>query len=227
MQALNLVDVVKEYRQGAEKIYALDRLNLAIEEGTFTAVIGASGSGKSTLLHVAGGMDRPDGGRVLLDGRDLASLGRDELAVVRRRRIGFVFQFYNLIPLLSAEENILLPLLLDDAEPDRALLEELLGLLGLKTRRNHLPSQLSGGQQQRVAVARALITRPAIILADEPTGNLDSESGREVIELLIHGVRVLGQTLMLVTHDRDLAADADRIIRLADGKIAADTEARV
>ena len=223
MHALYMKDVVKEYRQGAERIYALDNLSLGVEEGTFTAVIGSSGSGKSTLLHVAGGMDRPDGGRVLLDGRDLAFLGRDELAVVRRRKIGFVFQFYNLIPVLSAEENILLPLMLDGADHDRGLLEELLELLGLQDRRHHFPSQLSGGQQQRVAVARALITRPAIVLADEPTGNLDSESGREVIELLIHGVRVLGQTLMLVTHDRDLAADADRIITLADGRIAADT----
>lgn len=227
MQALYLEDVVKEYRQGADTIYALDNLSLGIEEGTYTAVIGASGSGKSTLLHAAGGMDRPDGGRILLEGRDLAALGRDELAVVRRRRIGFVFQFYNLIPVLSAEENILLPLMLDGIDPDRELLEELVELLGLRDRRGHLPAQLSGGQQQRVAVARALITRPAIILADEPTGNLDSESGREVFDLLVHGVRILGQTLMLVTHDRDLAADADRIITLADGRIAADTGAGI
>ena len=227
MYALYLENLLKEYRQGQERVRALDNLSVGIDEGTFTAVTGASGSGKSTLLHVAGGMDRPQGGRVLLEGRNLADLGRNELAVVRRRRIGFVFQFYNLIPVLSAEENILLPLMLDEADPDRELLDQLLDLLGLQDRRTHLPAQLSGGQQQRVAVARALITRPAIVLADEPTGNLDSESGREVIELLVHGVRVLGQTLMLATHDRDLAADADRIITIADGRIAADTGAAV
>jgi putative ABC transport system ATP-binding protein len=214
--ALEAVDVVKTYHQGTDEIRALRGVDLAVGRGEFLCITGASGSGKSTLLHILGGLDRPDAGDVLLEGRSIAGLGDEELALVRRRRLGFVLQFFNLLPTLSAVENAAFPLLLDG---DRDALDRArasLASVGLTERASHRPSQLSGGEQQRVALARALVTSPAVVLADEPTGNLDSVTGREILELL-RSTSDAGQTIVMVTHDERSAAYADRLVRLSDG----------
>ena len=220
MSILVTGNLYKTYGGGATAVEALKPAGIRVEHGEFVAVVGASGSGKSTLLHLLGGLENPSGGKVILDGQDIYSLREDELAVLRRRKIGFVFQFYNLIPVLTAEENITLPLLLDNKLADKAYIDELINLLGLEDRRTHLPSALSGGQQQRVSIARALANKPSIILADEPTGNLDNRNGQEVLSLLRMSVRQFSQTLLMVTHDPQVAAVADRIIMVEDGVVS-------
>ena len=209
----------KIFHQGAHDVQALNDVNISVEKGEFVALLGASGSGKSTLLHMLGAVDMPTAGKVFIDGEDIYQKREAELAVFRRRKLGFVFQFYNLIPVLNAEENILLPLQLDGQLPDREYLEDLLCHFNLTDRRMFLPNQLSGGQQQRVAVARALIHKPALILADEPTGNLDTKNSREIISLMTSCVRRYGQTMVLITHDPAIAAQADRVIMIEDGRI--------
>ena len=211
--------LIKTYGRGETAVQALRNVSLSVEKGEFVAISGASGSGKSTLLHMLGAVDRPNSGSVVIDGVDVFSRRENELAVFRRRKIGFIFQFYNLIPVLTAEENITLPVRLDGRRPDAAYLNDILETLGLSERRRHLPNQLSGGQQQRVAVGRALIHQPALILADEPTGNLDTRNGREIIALLKASIRRYGQTLILITHDPSIAAQADRVIIMEDGRI--------
>ena len=210
----------KEYKTSSGAVNALNGVDLSIEKGLFYAIIGRSGSGKSTLLHVMGGVDTPNEGNVIVDGKDITRLTDEEMSVFRRRKIGFVFQAYHLIPVLTVEENIKMPILLDHRKPDRDYIDHIIEMLGLKDRRKHLPNQLSGGQQQRAAIARALANRPALILADEPTGALDSKNGNEVITLLQDSVKKLDQTLVLITHNIDLAREADRIVRITDGKIS-------
>ncbi|MFU0800553.1 MAG: ABC transporter ATP-binding protein [Xylanivirga thermophila] len=222
MEMLKTIDLCKSYGSGATKVDALKNVNISIDEGEFVAIVGASGSGKSTLLHLLGGVDRPTSGKVIVDGMDIYNLNEKQLAIFRRRKVGFIFQFYNLIPVLTAEENILLPLLLDNKRVDRKYLNELMDILGLKNRKNHLPSELSGGQQQRVSIGRALAYNPSIILADEPTGNLDSKNSREIIDLLKISVQRYHQTLIIITHDLDIASQADRIITIEDGMIVGD-----
>lgn len=217
MEIATTIDLCKSYGEGETKVDAIKNINVSINQGEFIAIVGPSGSGKSTLLHLLGGVDRPTSGKVIVDGQDIYSLNEKKLAVYRRRNVGFVFQFYNLIPVLTAEENITLPLLLDGRKVDRDHLEEILGILGLKDRRNNLPSELSGGQQQRVSIGRALIYRPSIILADEPTGNLDSKTGKEIIDLLRFSAKKYHQTLVIITHDLNIAAQADRVITIEDG----------
>lgn len=217
MEIATTIDLCKSYGEGETKVDAIKNINVSINQGEFIAIVGPSGSGKSTLLHLLGGVDRPTSGKVIVDGQDIYSLNEKKLAVYRRRNVGFVFQFYNLIPVLTAEENITLPLLLDGRKVDRDHLEEILGILGLKDRRNNLPSELSGGQQQRVSIGRALIYRPSIILADEPTGNLDSKTGKEIIDLLRFSAKKYHQTLVVITHDLNIAAQADRVITIEDG----------
>lgn len=212
-------NVTKIYGSGDTRVWALDEVNLTVQKGEILAVVGASGSGKSTLLHVMGGVDTVTSGKVIVDDRDITTLKDDEMSVFRRRKIGFVFQSYHLIPVLTVEENIQMPILLDHKKPDKEYIDHIIELLGLKDRRKHLPNQLSGGQQQRTAIARALANRPSLILADEPTGALDSVNGNEVMTLLSDSVKKLKQTLVLITHNIDLAREADRIIRIADGKI--------
>jgi putative ABC transport system ATP-binding protein len=197
----------------------LDDVNLTVKKGEVVAVVGASGSGKSTLLHVMGGVDVPNSGRIVIDDKDITKLNDEEMSVFRRRKIGFVFQAYHLIPVLTVEENIQMPILLDHRKPDKEYIEHIMDMLGLADRRKHLPNQLSGGQQQRAAIARALANRPSLILADEPTGALDSKNGNEVITLLQNSVKQLNQTLVLITHNIDLAREADRIVKIADGKL--------
>ena len=201
------------------RVVALDNVNIEVEKGEFVAIIGASGSGKSTLLHQVGGVDGPTSGRVIIDGEDNYKLKEDKLAVFRRRKIGFVFQSFNLIPVLSVEENIKMPVLLDHQKVDEEYYKDLIKTLGLEGRLNHLPSQLSGGQQQRVAIARALINKPAIILAYEPTGNLDSENSKEIMEMLKVSIKKYNQTAIVITHDLSIAENADRIIKIKDGKV--------
>ena len=201
-------------------LQVLKNVNLEVKEGEKLVIIGPSGSGKSTLLHVMGGVDIPNEGNVIVDGKDITRLTDEEMSVFRRRKIGFVFQAYHLIPVLTVEENIKMPILLDHRKPDRDYIDHIIEMLGLKDRRKHLPNQLSGGQQQRAAIARALANRPALILADEPTGALDSKNGNEVITLLQDSVKKLDQTLVLITHNIDLAREADRIVRITDGKIS-------
>ena len=225
MSILQTQDLMKVYGRGETAVCALNRVNINIEKGEFVAITGASGSGKSTLLHMLGAVDRPTSGKVFIDGSDIFSMKEKNLAVFRRRKIGFIFQFYNLIPVLTARENITVPVMLNGQKADETYLEELMLTLGIKERENHLPNQLSGGQQQRVAIARALIHRPSIILADEPTGNLDTKNGREIISLLKSSVRKYGQTLVLITHDQSVAAQADRIIVIEDGCVAGGEEA--
>lgn len=227
MEILKTIDLSKSYGTGAIKVDALDKVSFSINQGEFVAVVGASGSGKSTLLHLLGGVDRPTAGKVLIDGQDIYELNDKKLSVFRRRKVGFVFQFYNLIPVLTAEENITLPLLLDNKKVDKDHLEELLKELGLTDRRHHLPSELSGGQQQRVSIGRALIYKPSIILADEPTGNLDSKNSKEIIDLLKFSVKKYHQTLIMITHDVNIASQADRIITLEDGKVVKNEVLRV
>ncbi len=219
MEIVKMEHVTKIYGSGDTRVWALDDVSLTIEKGEVLAVVGASGSGKSTLLHVIGGVDNADSGNIIVDGKDITTLNDDEMSVFRRRKIGFVFQAYHLIPVLTVEENIKMPILLDHKKPDKEYIDHIIEMLGLKDRRKHLPNQLSGGQQQRAAIARALANRPSIILADEPTGALDSANGNEVMTLLNDSVKKLKQTLVLITHNIDLAREADRIIKLADGKI--------
>lgn len=222
MDILQTKGLAKVYGYGDTKVEALKKTDIVIGEGEFVAVVGPSGSGKSTLLHLLGGLDRPSSGEVIIDGRNIYSLSETELSIFRRRKIGFVFQFYNLIPVLTAEENITLPLLLDNKKVDGGYIDEIIGMLGLDDRRNHLPNQLSGGQQQRVSIGRALAYKPSIIFADEPTGNLDRKNGKEVMELLRLSVRRYHQTLVVITHDLEIASQADRIIALSDGSIVRD-----
>lgn len=216
---LTVKNLYKIYGSGDIKVEVLKDINLAINQGEFVAIVGASGSGKSTLLHAMAGIDKPTKGNVIIDNENIYDLNTDNLAIFRRRKIGFVFQAFNLIPVLTLEENIELPVLLDHEKPDKDYLNELLNLLELKDRKNHIPSQLSGGQQQRAAIARALIYKPSIIFADEPTGNLDKENSKEVMELLKVSSKKYKQTLVVVTHDLEIASAADRIITLSDGKI--------
>lgn len=222
MEILKTIDLCKSYGSGDTKVEALKEVNISINQGEFVAVVGASGSGKSTLLHLLGGVDKPSSGKAIIDGEDIYTLNEKQIAVFRRRKVGFVFQFYNLIPVLTAEENITLPLLLDNKKVDKEYLEDLLNILGLKDRRHHLPSELSGGQQQRVSIGRALAYKPSIILADEPTGNLDSKNSKEIIELLRLSVKKYHQTLIVITHDLNIATQADRIISLEDGRVSKD-----
>ena len=220
MEIVKMEHVTKIYGEGNTRVWALDDVNLTVNKGEIVAVVGASGSGKSTLLHVMGGVDTPNEGNVIVDGKDITRLTDEEMSVFRRRKIGFVFQAYHLILVLTVEENIKMPILLDHRKPDRDYIDHIIEMLGLKDRRKHLPNQLSGGQQQRAAIARALANRPALILADEPTGALDSKNGNEVITLLQDSVKKLDQTLVLITHNIDLAREADRIVRITDGKIS-------
>ncbi|MFT8870733.1 MAG: ABC transporter ATP-binding protein [Sporolactobacillus sp.] len=219
MSIVETSELCKVYGKGETAVHALRNVAFQAEQGEFVAVTGPSGSGKSTLLHLLGGVDIPTSGTVQIEGQDIYHKREKELAAFRRRRIGFVFQFYNLIPLLTAEENIRVPLMLDSQRIDESFLKELLDILGLTERRNHLPSQLSGGQQQRVAIGRAIVHKPSLVLADEPTGNLDTQNGREVLALLKSSVRKFGQTLILITHDPSVAAQADRVVMMQDGCI--------
>ena len=220
MNVIEAHELCKIYGKGETAVQALKDVDFQAERGEFVAVTGASGSGKSTLLHLLGGVDIPTSGTVRIEGQDLYQKKEKELAAFRRRQIGFIFQFYNLIPVLTAEENIRIPLMLDGQPVDEKFLSELLGTLGLSERRDHLPSQLSGGQQQRVAIGRAMIHKPSIVLADEPTGNLDTQNSREILALLKSSVRKYGQTLVLITHDPSVAAQADRVVTMQDGRIA-------
>jgi len=222
MNILTVENLTKTYGKGDAQINALDGVSFSVPKGQFVAIVGASGSGKSTLLHLLGGVDRPTSGKVTIDGQEIFAMNESNLAIFRRRNMGIVYQFYNLIPTLTASENIMLPFLLDKRKPDDATLTELLKTTGLTNRASHLPSQLSGGQQQRVSLARALVNKPAVILADEPTGNLDSQSGQTIIDLLILANKRYSQTIVLITHDEKIALQADRIITLSDGKILRD-----
>ena len=226
MKLLEIVNVSKIYGKGENQVAALDNVSLSVEKGEFVAITGSSGSGKSTLLHMIGGVDVPTNGKVYLDGQDVYAQNAEQLAIFRRRQVGLIYQFYNLIPTLNVIENITLPLRLDKRQVNEARETELLSLLGLTGRRNHLPNQLSGGQQQRVSIGRALMNTPSVMLADEPTGNLDSKSGGEIIALLKQSNQQYGQTLILVTHDEHIALQADRIIGIADGKIVQDERVR-
>ena len=221
-KGLQMISVSKYYNAGAERITALDRVSVTVNPGEFIAVVGPSGSGKSTLLHILGGVDRPTSGTVLIEGTNIYALDETQLAIFRRRQIGLIYQFFNLIPILNVKENITLPLLLDNRQVDDKRLDELLETLGLSDRVHHLPNQLSGGQQQRVAIGRALINHPALVLADEPTGNLDSKNSKEIIDLLKMSNRLYHQTLIIITHDHNIALQADRIITIEDGRILKD-----
>ena len=223
MEILRVENLSKVYGEGENQVQALKEVNLSIDEGEFVVIIGASGSGKSTLLHLLGGLDRPSSGKVIIDGKSIYDYNDDDLSIFRRRKVGFIFQFFNLIPVLDVEENIALPVVLDNEKVDEAYLNEIIGILNLDQRRGHLPSQLSGGQQQRVSIGRALINKPSIV-ADEPTGNLDSKNTREVIDLLKFTAKKLHQTLILITHDPAIAAMAERVITIEDGQIIADTK---
>lgn len=219
MEIIRLENVSKIYGKGENQLTALDHVHLSVQKGESVAVVGASGSGKSTLLHIIGGVDSATEGKVFIEDKDITKLSDEEMSIFRRRKIGFVFQSYHLIPVLTVEDNIQMPVLLDHRKPDKEYTEYILEMLGIKDKRKSLPSQLSGGQQQRVAIARALANRPSILLADEPTGALDSKNGEEVMALLQKSVKELNQTLMLITHNVDLAREADRIIKMVDGRI--------
>jgi putative ABC transport system ATP-binding protein len=219
MEILKVENLTKVYGKDTTKVVALDHVSFSVEKGEFVAIVGASGSGKSTLLHLLGGVDRPTSGKVFIDGNDIFDFNDDKLAIFRRRQIGLIYQFYNLIPILNVEENITLPLSLDNRSVDKETLNDMLKLLGLQHRRNHLPNELSGGQQQRTSIGRALITNPTIILADEPTGNLDSKSSDEIVALLKKSNKELKQTIIMITHNMEIAKEADRIIKIEDGKI--------
>ena len=220
MEILKVDNLTKIYGKDTTKVVALDHVSFSVEKGEFVAIVGASGSGKSTLLHLIGGVDRPTSGKVFIDGKDIFNFNDDKLAIFRRRQVGLIYQFYNLIPILNVEENITLPLALDNREVDKERLNDMLKLLGLQNRKNHLPNELSGGQQQRTSIGRALITNPTIILADEPTGNLDSKSSDEIVDLLKKSNKELNQTIIMITHNMEIAKVADRIIKIEDGKIA-------
>lgn len=222
MKILEIENLSKVYGSGETRVNALDNVSFSVEQGEFVAIVGPSGSGKSTLLHILGGVDTATSGRVTINGTDISALDETALAIFRRRQIGFVYQFYNLIPILTVEENMTLPLLLDGRKPDKTQLKALVEKLGLEKRLNHLPSQLSGGQQQRVSIGRALINNPALMLADEPTGNLDSENSREIISLLRRFNREYKQTVIIITHDEKIALSADRVIAIEDGRITRD-----
>lgn len=222
MEFLKVDNLCKVYGKGENQVTALDHVSLTIEKGEFTAIIGSSGSGKSTLLHAIAGVDVPTSGKVYLNGQDVYSQSNEKLAVFRRRQVGLIYQFHNLIPTLNVVENITLPILMDKRKVNKERLNDLLNLLGLQERRTHLPNQLSGGQQQRVAIGRALMNAPQVMLADEPTGSLDSHNGHEIIKLLKESNQMYGQTLLLVTHDENIALQADRIIGISDGKVVRD-----
>ena len=222
MEILKVENLSKVYGTGASKVVALDNVSFTVEKGEFVSIVGASGSGKSTLLHLIGGVDRPTSGKVFINDEDIYKLNNDDLAIFRRRQIGLIYQFYNLIPILNVVENISLPLELDGRKPDKSDLNEMLELLGLENRKAHLPSQLSGGQQQRVSIGRALITRPSLILADEPTGNLDSKSSEEIVSLLKKTNKKYNQTIIMITHNLEIAKMADRVITIEDGRIVDD-----
>ena len=222
MEILRVENLTKIYGKGENEVRALDDVSFSVNKGEFIAVIGPSGSGKSTLLHILGGVDRPTSGRVLMDGKDVYAQNEEQLAIFRRRQVGLIYQFYNLIPVLNVTENITLPVLMDGQKVNRDRLKELITTLGLNGRENHLPNQLSGGQQQRVSIGRALMNAPAVVLADEPTGNLDSKNSKEIVDLLKISNEKYGQTLIVITHDESIALQADRIISIDDGKITRD-----
>lgn len=226
MEILKVENLCKNYGKGETLVKALDNVSFTVEKGEFIAIVGSSGSGKSTLLHILGGVDRPTSGKVFVEGEDVYKLNENNLAIFRRRQVGLIYQFYNLIPILNVKENITLPILLDNKKPDLKYLDELIETLGLTNRVNHLPNELSGGQQQRVSIGRALMNRPALLLADEPTGNLDSKAGREIVELLKLSNQKYKQTIIMITHDHNLALNADRIITLEDGKIISDEKVK-
>jgi putative ABC transport system ATP-binding protein len=219
MEILKVENLVKTYGEGDNIVNAVDNISLSVNKGEFVAIVGASGSGKSTLLHLLGGVDRPTSGKIYIDGNEINNMNNDKLAIFRRRQIGIVYQFYNLIPILTVEENISLPCDLDGNRPDKERMDLILKSLGLFERRNHLPNELSGGQQQRTSIARALINNPAILLADEPTGNLDSKSTEEIMSILKMSNRDFNQTIIMITHNLEIAKEADRIITIQDGKI--------
>ena len=219
MEILRVENLSKIYGKGQTQVKALDNVSFKVDKGEFVAIVGASGSGKSTLLHLIGGVDRPTSGKVLIDGKDIYKYNDDELAIFRRRQVGLIYQFYNLIPILNVEENITLPLSLDNREINKQKLDELIKVLGLESRRKHLPNELSGGLQQRTSIGRAMITNPAIILADEPTGNLDSKASDEIVALLKKSNKDYKQTIVMITHNMEIAKCADRIIKIEDGKI--------
>ena len=219
MEILKVENLTKIYGKNTTKVVALDNVSFSVEKGEFVAIVGASGSGKSTLLHLVGGVDKPTSGKVYIDGNDIYSFDDDKLAIFRRRQVGLIYQFYNLIPVLDVEENITLPINLDNRKVDKNYLDNLIKTLGLEKRRHHLPNELSGGQQQRTSIGRALITNPTIILADEPTGNLDSKASDEIVELLRKSNREYKQTIIMITHNMEIAKCADRIIEIEDGKI--------
>ena len=222
MEILRVEDLTKVYGKGENEVHALDGVSFSVEKGQFVAIVGPSGSGKSTLLHILGGVDRPTGGKVFLNGQDVFAQNEEQLAIFRRRQVGLIYQFYNLIPVLNVTENITLPVLMDGRKVNQERLEMLLSTLDLKGREKHLPNQLSGGQQQRVSIGRALMNSPAVVLADEPTGNLDSKNSQEIVELLKLSNKQYGQTLVIITHDESIALQADRIITIEDGKITRD-----
>ncbi|OME04445.1 peptide ABC transporter ATP-binding protein [Paenibacillus odorifer] len=224
MEFLKIENLCKVYGKGNNQVTALDHVSLTIEKGGFTAIIGSSGSGKSTLLHSVGGVDVPTSGKVYLNGQDVYSQSNEKLAIFRRRQVGLIYQFHNLIPTLNVVENITLPILMDKRKVNEERLNDLLEMLGLHDRKTHLPNQLSGGQQQRVSIGRALMNAPAVMLADEPTGSLDSRNGHEIIKLLKESNKKYGQTLILVTHDENIALQADRIIGITDGKVTRDEQ---
>ena len=222
MEILRCENVRKVYGSGNNQVVALDHIDLSIQKGEFAAITGASGSGKSTLLHILGSVDKPTEGKVLIEGTDISTMNRTQAAIFRRRKVGLVYQFYNLIPTLTIRKNILMPLLLDKRKPNQEYFEQIVHSLGIEDKLKALPGQLSGGQQQRAAIARSLIYRPALLLADEPTGNLDRKNGEEIVDLLKLSNRNLGQTILLITHDEKISLEADRIITIEDGKIVGD-----
>ena len=226
MEILRVEHLSKIYGKGENEVRALDDVSFSVEKGQFVAIIGPSGSGKSTLLHILGGVDRPTTGKVFLEGQDVFAQNEDQLAIFRRRQVGLIYQFYNLIPVLNVTENITLPVLMDGRKVNQERLADLLTTLALKGREKHLPNQLSGGQQQRVSIGRALMNSPAVVLADEPTGNLDSKNSQEIVELLKLSNKQYGQTLIVITHDENIALQADRIITIEDGKITHDEVVR-
>jgi len=226
MELLRIENLTKIYGTGENQVRALDGVSFTVEKGEFLAIIGPSGSGKSTLLHILGGVDRPSGGKVWLDGQDVYAQNEEQLAIFRRRQVGLIYQFYNLIPVLNVEENMTLPVLMDGRPVNEERLEELISTLGLEGRRKHLPNQLSGGQQQRVSIGRALMNAPSVVLADEPTGNLDSRNSQEIVELLRSSNIRYKQTLIVITHDENIALQADRIIAIEDGHITRDERIR-
>ena len=222
MEILKVEEIKKEYANGDKKLYALDNISFTVNQGEFIGIVGPSGSGKSTLLHIIGGIDKPTSGKVFINGTDISHLKSDKMTIFRRQNIGIVYQFYNLIPTLNAEDNITLPVLLDGKKIDKEKLEKIIQLLNLENRRNAMPSQLSGGEQQRVSIGRALINNPSILLADEPTGNLDSKASKEIVDIFKYYNKTYKQTILLVTHDEKIALQADRIIKIQDGKIVQD-----